>query len=683
MLGLRDGAGRSVAGFGLLLATALGLVATQAAPAARARADLRVASVAVQPVSVSPGGMLRLRAVVRNAGRRRADRSALGFWLSQDPRRGKGDVALGGPVKTKALKRGARRAVKRSVTVPASMQVGAWFALACADVAKKVKERNERNNCRASKATLQVVAAPTQPAPTPTPTLTPTPTSGFLRTPDPLTVSPVTDDARAVTQEVTQFGGTLTATGADGTEYQLVIPQDALLGTQRVTMTPVSSIGGLPLSGGLMGAVELEPHGLQLSHPATLTIDPPGTDPPLTQQSAFVAHAGGEDFHLHPVGPEGTATIRVMHFSSTGIGLGTADDRAYVDAHPGRRPLAQLEQALAEPTRAKRAGEARRQFSPLSGPMMAFYDEVVKPKLQAAETNEALAPDAISHALGWDRQLQLVGLAVGPEYEARNTDLYTRLAKILQHAINETYNRCVVEHSLPAGARLLGWSRQAGLLGFEAMSVDGFEKFTRCARFEVGFDSTVTTRGSIDGDTLDQEHNGSFRVVVSDLMIEFGTGAIPTGTLTHNGSTYSSTIRYAPNQDCQLVTTTTIDSLSTGKLAASIAFDINPFEAPPPPLVEPPRKHKLRLHVQQNPVETYKHQNSGCDDSSSTSTDWKWSHIFADFHQHSAALEIEMDAFEQIGDLIGSAHFTGSRTDGGGTTFTEDTRVELYHRPLP
>jgi hypothetical protein len=315
--------------------------------------------------------------------------------------------------------------------------------------------------------------------------------------------------------------------------------------------------------------------------------------------------------------------------------------------------------------------------------MMAFYDEVVKPKLQAAETSEALAADAISHALSWDRQLQLIGLAEGAEYEARNTDLYTRLAKILQNAIDETYNRCVVEHSLPAGARLLGWSRQAALLGFDAMSQDGFEKFMRCARFEVGFDSTVTTDGSTDGQTQDQEHSGTFRVVVSGLLIEFGTGAIPTGTLTHTGSTYSSTITYPPSEECQLMTTTSITAFSTGTLTASIEFDINPFEPPPPPLVEPPRKHILRLHVQQNPGETYQHQNSGCDSTSTTSTDTKWSSIFAGFHENSAQLVIEMDAFDQIGDLLGSAQFTGNRTDGAGTTFTEDTKVELFHRPQP
>jgi hypothetical protein len=50
------------------------------------------------------------------------------------------------------------------------------------------------------------------------------------------------------------------------------------------------------------------------------------------------------------------ATIRLMHFSTTGIGLGTASDRANVDAHPGTRPLAQMEQALAEAARAERAG---------------------------------------------------------------------------------------------------------------------------------------------------------------------------------------------------------------------------------------------------------------------------------------------------------------------------------------
>ena len=160
MHGWHAGAARSAAGLGLLLATALVLAGTQPASAARARADLRVDSVTIQPASVSPGGALRLRAVVRNAGRRRAGRSRLGFWLSNDQRRGKEDVALRGTVRTKALRRGKRRAGGRNVTVPASVPAGAWFVLACADRARKVKESRERNNCQASKSTLKVVAAP-------------------------------------------------------------------------------------------------------------------------------------------------------------------------------------------------------------------------------------------------------------------------------------------------------------------------------------------------------------------------------------------------------------------------------------------------------------------------------------------------------------------------------------------
>src|SRR5687768_1394295 len=118
MAELCAGAARMAAGFGLLLAMVLALAGTQPASAARARADLRVVSLAVQPASVSPGGALQVRAVVRNAGRRRTGASKLGFWLSQDRRRGKSDVALQGRARTKALKRRGRRTAARSVTVP-------------------------------------------------------------------------------------------------------------------------------------------------------------------------------------------------------------------------------------------------------------------------------------------------------------------------------------------------------------------------------------------------------------------------------------------------------------------------------------------------------------------------------------------------------------------------------------
>ncbi|MGH2714220.1 MAG: hypothetical protein ACRDM7_10120, partial [Thermoleophilaceae bacterium] len=344
------------------------------------------------------------------------------------------------------------------------------------------------------------------------------------------------------------------------------------------------------------------------------------------------------------------------------------------------RPLAQLEQAVAEATRAQRAGEEGPPLSSLYPPLLAYYDEVVRPKLQAAESSDRLAPDAIANALGWARQALLIGMDGDPEFERRHSEMRDRLERVILHAIHETYERCINESSLAAAARLLGWSRQAALL---SIANDGFEKWTRCARFEVEFDSTVTTEGSRSGDVSSEEHEGSFRVVVDDLIIDFADviwGEVPSGTLRHQGSRYTQTITYAPSDDCTLVSTTTLTGTSTGTMHASIEFDINRFEEPPG-AEEPPRRHVLRLIVASGTDETYTHQNSGCDDGVSQGTNAMWKSLFARFHG-SASLIIELDAEDQTGAMVGTQSYSNEHTSDG-TRQTELTFVELWHRPQP
>jgi hypothetical protein len=113
-------------------------------------------------------------------------------------------------------------------------------------------------------------------------------------------VTPTFDSEHAVTQIVPANGGTMTATGADGATFTLIVPAKALLSSARVTMTPVSTVSGLPLSGGLAAAVRLEPDGLRLFNFATLIIEPPQSVSP-NQETSFAWDQAGDDFHLFPM----------------------------------------------------------------------------------------------------------------------------------------------------------------------------------------------------------------------------------------------------------------------------------------------------------------------------------------------------------------------------------------------
>ena len=139
-----------------------GMAAFAGVPAAgaakhRAAADLAVARVGGAPASLAAGGDLRVAFTVRNGGAKRAKASKAGFMLSVDARRDAADVPLGS-ARVKAL--GRRRSARGSAAlrVPGNVQPGTYRLLACADLAGRIRERNERNNCRAAAAGITVLA---------------------------------------------------------------------------------------------------------------------------------------------------------------------------------------------------------------------------------------------------------------------------------------------------------------------------------------------------------------------------------------------------------------------------------------------------------------------------------------------------------------------------------------------
>src|SRR2546428_405092 len=145
------------------------------------------------------------------------------------------------------------------------------------------------------------------------------------------------DQSRAATGSISTDGGSLSATAADGTRFTLTVPAGAFLSDEDITMIPVAAFKQIPLSGGLRAAVQLQPEGLRLQAPATLTIDaaqPLG----LTGQKpiAFGYHGDGDGLYLFPAVISGShAEFALMHFSGYGAGSGTDGD---VQAQQQRTP---------------------------------------------------------------------------------------------------------------------------------------------------------------------------------------------------------------------------------------------------------------------------------------------------------------------------------------------------------
>lgn len=331
--------------------------------------------------------------------------------------------------------------------------------------------------------------------------------------PAPVTLDLQLEGDRAVEALVTpEHGGRLVATASDGTRYRLRIPEGAVLGNVKVTMTPVGEVRGLPVAGGSLAAVRLEPDGLRLMEPAELTILTERAVPPA-ERIAFGYFGDGADAHLYPVewGAE-RITMRLLHFSGYGVAGAAADD-------PGRAALqraasmeARLSARIADAMRSEGdAGEIL--LGPVQAAFVEYYDVALRPLMQIAETDDRQAACCITRYFTWERQVTLL-FGEGrhsrseapddldaPELDRRRAEASESFERIFRNAVEKGVARaiseCREEHDLGAIMRLLRLQRQAALLGLldEAEALRGLREVEACATFELEFRSTFENRG--------------------------------------------------------------------------------------------------------------------------------------------------------------------------------------------
>lgn len=124
-----------------------------------ANRELRVTAMTMvdPPERVAPGAQLTVSDTVKNLGPARAGASTTRYYLSPDSARSGADVRLTGDRAVPPLSAGGTSTGRLSVTVPPSTSAGEYFVLACADDRSAVPERDETNNCLASR-TVVIVA---------------------------------------------------------------------------------------------------------------------------------------------------------------------------------------------------------------------------------------------------------------------------------------------------------------------------------------------------------------------------------------------------------------------------------------------------------------------------------------------------------------------------------------------
>src|SRR3954453_11633 len=416
--------------------------------AASAKSGLKVTKL-TSASSVGRGAPLSAKATVR-ATKKVAKPSAVGFWLSANKTKGKGDKRVVGGELVPALGAGKSSARPAVAFVPKSVKLGSYYLLACAD------------NCLASKRKLKVVK----------------PRAAAK-------VTPHLADANAVSQLVSAAtGGTLTATGPDGSTYKLDIPAGALSSDPTITMTPVASIGGLPFTAAVAG-VDLQPEGLLLLKPARLTIAPAHA-PPAARQVTLGWHAGGQDLHLEPTSGNGFV-FGIEHFSGYEVADGTSKQVAAQLQRPPISSREQLSQAIYQATKSGHAGE---DLPPI---LESYFDTTIKPLLDQARSDDAVVSLALTEALGWARQVELLGLGDDPALKARSNQVTSELVTIVQNAGGRAADRCIAGDLGQVGG-MLAIERFAQVLGFTTGDV--FTKIRRCLHFELDYNGSFQVRES-------------------------------------------------------------------------------------------------------------------------------------------------------------------------------------------
>lgn len=586
--------------------------------------------------------------------------------------RGRTDKLVGSKA-TRGIRPRRQRTVSATVTVPPALAAVRYYVLACADRKKAVAEAKEGNNCRASAATTLV----TPPGPV---------SDIFPMTPDPIDVDYAVDPSRSTSANVfgTQ-GATLTATGADGTKYQLVIPANALDGQVGVSLTPVTQVTDLPMNDSL-AAVEILPHGLTLRVPATLTITlPAGTPAPVAQQTGFLFHEGGEDFHLYPLENGAAIKLKLTHFSTPGVGLASDAQRTAIEAKPPTRTEEQYRNAISSELAAERARQLNGQPSDpqvlerVGAVLKEYFDDIVLPRLNAAKTDHTLADEAIREAFSWMRSAELLGLSD----DARTSQAYATFGPILLHAADVHAAKCLAS-DLRSAAKLRQYARVAALLGLDAESQSIDEQARKCLRFEVTFTSSMTHdyTGPISGGTYTHE----------DSHLNFSVAADPVvlGAINHGSGVVRWTdfeydeLKSAPCQGggSQTYTeegTTTED----GTYDTSMLLDLNMYEqAAGDPAA-------LRGYVRLNVLgvaESYEqrlHTCGGFNSGPFTNEHQRWLWSFVAAHDNSGSVTVPLESMTFLNKSTARRTFTGPVPDSQWSNLQENTVVTLRHVPQP
>ena len=321
---------------------------------------------------------------------------------------------------------------------------------------------------------------------------------------NPIRVVPTLDSGHAVSQTIGLAGGTITATGADGTVFTLAVPADSLRQLTRITMTPVTRLEGLPFGNGSDVTVDLQPSGLVFDVPATLTIAPATAIPP--GERILYGYSDDQLSFAEPVMDAEGIAIAVSHFSGYGAARGLMGDVEAARKRIGGSAEERITSEMRAIMQAARQAELRGESTNLASLLDPYFDqlqrEVVIPRIEAAGQSCAAGRAAIQTVSSYAHQRVLLG------YEDEAGDLVDELLEtVAPKCMDEEYEMCVNEHIVhrifPA---YQAFSRQFSQRGIDNSPALGKMKVQveKCLHFDLEF--TLDTRFELDTRSINQSY---------------------------------------------------------------------------------------------------------------------------------------------------------------------------------
>ncbi|WP_027483647.1 hypothetical protein [Deinococcus pimensis] len=289
----------------------------------------------------------------------------------------------------------------------------------------------------------------------------------------PVTVTSTPDWGAATADTISaRNGGTLSTTGADGTTYTLTFPPDALVDDTQITMTPLADVTGLPFSGGLAGAVKLEPDGLRLQRPARLTITP-ARAVSAARLSVFSYEGAGDHVGVPLLDPSTTTssvTLNLLHFSGYGVSDGSSAERDALAAQAVKYGAEAYGMELAALLNAQRVAE----LQGLPGdPNFAWrlhdildraYQDTVAPYLGQLASSCGALDTLFPAMLSWTRTATLLYGGDGDAFLPQQTAITDAAVSSVGVCLREETQPCVASDAASL-KHLLLTARRAELLG--------------------------------------------------------------------------------------------------------------------------------------------------------------------------------------------------------------------------